>query len=108
MINKKVILVGIKILFRVLVPIVLLVLPANYFDKGNSLCLSVVLFHTECPACGLTRACMHLIHFEFWEAFQYNMMCFISFPGLAAVWAFMFYKEVKLFKSLTTKSPVTV
>lgn len=108
MINKKVILVGIKILFRVLVPIILLVLPANYFDKGKSLCLSVVLFHTECPACGLTRACMHLIHFEFWEAFQYNMMCFISFPVLAAFWAFMFYKEVKLFKSLTTKSPVTV
>ena len=100
---RKIIFVGIKILLRVLIPIFLLILPANQFDKGNSICLSVVLFHTECPACGLSRACMHLIHLEFWEAFQYNMMSFVTFPVLAVFWGLMFYKEVKLFKTLIEK-----
>ena len=102
--NRKQILLGIKLFFRVLIPIVLLALPATYFDKGQSLCISKLFFNVECPACGLTRACMHLIHFDFEQAFEYNMMCFITFPVLAAFWTFMFYKEVKLFRQeLTVK-----
>ena len=95
---RKQIIVGIRLFIRVLIPIVLIALPATYFDNGKSLCISRILFNEECPACGLTRACMHLIHFEFEQAFEYNMMCFITFPVIAAFWAFMFYKELKLFR----------
>ena len=86
----------VRILLRILVPIALLSLPANFFDEGKSLCISKLLFNQECPACGLTRACMHLIHFDFEIAYEYNMFCFISFPALAIFWLVMFLKEIKM------------
>ncbi len=87
-----------RIVFIVAVPIVLLVLPADFFDGGESICLSQVLFNMSCYACGMTRACMHLIHFEFEEAYAYHMLSFLVVPLLAIVWVQWFLKEFKLFK----------
>lgn len=67
-------------------PVVLLILPANHFDEGQSLCLSQVLLHQECYACGMTRAIQHLIHFEFEEAFMFNMGSFIAFPAIVILY----------------------
>ncbi|MCH2045625.1 MAG: DUF2752 domain-containing protein [Saprospiraceae bacterium] len=67
-------------------PFLLLVLPSDYFDKGQSLCLSVVLFEQECPACGLTRALMHLIHMDWEGAYALNKMSFVIFPLLCYLW----------------------
>lgn len=61
------------------VPFLLLLLPGNYFDAGQSLCPSKVFFHTECPGCGLTRGVMHLMHFDFATAWQFNVL---SYPIL--------------------------
>ena len=66
----------------ILIPIVLLILPADFFDKGESICLSVSLFDSECYACGLTRAIQHLIHFDFSIAYEYNKLSIIVFPFL--------------------------
>lgn len=82
-----------KLGFYLLVPVVLLILPAGYFDKGESVCLSQVLFNVECYACGLTRATMHLIHLNFTEAFYYNPISFVAFPLLAFLWARWFWKD---------------
>ncbi len=98
--KKRIVISYLKLFFLTGVPIVLLCLPANFFDNGQSLCISKLLFSMECYACGLTRACMHLIHFEFEEAFAYNMGSFISFPVLATYWGVLFYKEVKTFSRL--------
>ena len=87
-----------KLALIVLTPVVLLILPGDFFDNGESICLSKVLFNTECFACGMTRACMHLIHFEFRQASSYNMLCFIVFPLVALIWAQWFFKEWKLYK----------
>ena len=87
-----------KLIFIVATPIVLLLLPATTFDDGRSLCLSRLLFDVECFACGITRACMHLIHLDFEEAFAYNMMSFIVLPLLAIVWVQWFIKEWKRYK----------
>lgn len=103
MINKLTLL-KLRLLFRILIPVVLLVLPGNYFDIGRSICISQLLFHTDCPACGLTKACMHLIHFQFEDAYAYNMFSFISFPSLAIIWLYLFFKEAKLYKGLTKYS----
>ena len=93
-----------KLALIVITPIVLLCLPADYFDHGGiSLCLSKLLFHQECPACGMTRACQHLIHFQFEEAFSYNMMSFIVLPLLGVVWIQWGLKEFKTFKALNKK-----
>ena len=66
----------------VITPIILLLLPGNYFDSGESLCLSVILLEKECFACGMTRAIQHLIHLDFNLAWNYNKLSFIVLPLL--------------------------
>ncbi len=105
--NKQ-IFIKLRLLFRILIPIVLLILPGNYFDNGRSICLSQLLFHLDCPACGLTRACMHLIHFQFEDAYAYNMFSFISFPVLAIIWTYLFIKDVNLYKGVNKYNLSTV
>jgi hypothetical protein len=74
-----------------LTPVILLILPSNFFDEGQSICLSYLLFDTECYACGLTRAIQHLIHFDFSIAYEYNKLSIIVFPFLML----SYYKETR-------------
>jgi len=87
-----------KLIFIVGVPISLLLLPKDFFDNGESICLSKILFNVECYGCGMTRACMHLIHLDFEQAYAYNMISFIAFPLLCVVWVQWFIKEFKMFR----------
>jgi hypothetical protein len=79
----------------VLIPLVLWILPANFFDSGRDLCLSKLAFNKECYGCGMTRGVMHLIHFDFSTAYSYNKLCFIVFPIVAFLWATAFFKDRK-------------
>lgn len=97
--NKSVLLY-LRLLFWVLVPIVLLVLPKTFFNEGIPLCPSMIFLGMECPGCGLTRACMHLIHLDFEEAFAFNMLSFVVFPILAFWWAKWFWTDWKQFRAL--------
>jgi hypothetical protein len=65
-----------------MIPIILMLLPANFFDQGQSVCISVLLFDKECYACGMTRAIQHLIHFEYIPAYQFNKLSFLVLPLL--------------------------
>ncbi|QNF31959.1 DUF2752 domain-containing protein [Adhaeribacter swui] len=84
----------VKIAGYIVVPVVLLLLPADQFDTGTSLCLSKLLLNKACYGCGMARAIMHLIHFDFSAAFSYNKLSFIVFPLLAYLWGQSFFKEV--------------
>lgn len=87
-----------KLIFFVVVPLALLILPANFFDDGPPMCLSVILLKTECFGCGMTRGIMHLIHLDFTEAAYYNLGSFVVFPILAffwAKWAWGTWKELR-------------
>jgi hypothetical protein len=64
----------------VAVGLTLLILPASYFDEGQSMCLSVILLDKQCYACGMTRAVQHIIHFDFAAAAEYNKLAFIVVP----------------------------
>jgi len=64
----------------VAIPVVLLLLPADFFDEGESICLSVQLLGKSCHACGLTRSIMHLIHFDVGEAVYYNSLSLLVAP----------------------------
>ena len=66
--------------FLLLTGITLLCLPVTFFDHGQSICISMLLFNRECYGCGMTRAIQHLIHFDFEGAFSYNKLSFIVFP----------------------------
>ena len=91
----------VKIAAYILIPLVLLILPADFFDEGRSICLSVLLLGEQCYACGLTRALQHLIHFEFVEAYYYNVLAFIVFPAFAWYWWKWFWADWKQLRALT-------
>jgi len=75
------------LLFLVAVPIVLWILPSTFFDNGTvELCPSKAFFDVECYGCGITRAIMHMHHFEFSDALFYNALSFIVYPFLVFTW----------------------
>jgi hypothetical protein len=82
-----------KVLGSLVLPIILLILPANYFDEGQSVCLSLLLANTECYGCGMTRAIMHLIHLNLNQALYFNKLSLAVLPLLIVVWAKYFFKE---------------
>ena len=86
----------------ILLPIVLIILPADYFDKGKSMCLSVILLDTECIGCGMTRAIQHLIHFDFQTAAHFNKLSFIVLPILIIVWLLELRRTLKAIKKPKT------
>ena len=94
----KVYLYKIYFIVLIIIPIVLLVLPADFFDYGNSVCLSIVLFERECFGCGMTRAIQHLIHLDFSTAYMFNKLSFIVLPLLIIT----YIKElIKLYKKFS-------
>lgn len=88
----------IKLILLILIPITLLILPANFFDNGKSVCLSVMLLDIECYGCGITRAIMHLIHFDLEEALYYNSLSFIVLPILIYTWQDLLRGTIKRLK----------
>ncbi|WP_366941084.1 DUF2752 domain-containing protein [uncultured Pedobacter sp.] len=76
-------------------PLVLIVLPASYFDTGKSICLFTLLTDIPCYGCGLTRACMHLIHFNFEMAANFNKISFVVFPILCFLYLQEFVSTLK-------------
>ncbi len=67
-------------------PLVLILMPKDFFDTGQSVCLSKALAGIECYACGMTRAVMHFIHFDFKTAWMFNKLSFIVVPMLVPMW----------------------
>jgi hypothetical protein len=65
-------------------------LPADFFDTGESMCLSVLFFDLECLGCGLTRGMMYLMHLEFQTAWQFNKLSFIILPIGILFWIHLF------------------
>ena len=85
MISKKIFLI-LYVIVLLLIPLVLLILGADFFDNGQSVCLSVLLFDTKCYGCGMTRAIQHLIHLDFGTAITLNKISIIVLPLLTIVW----------------------
>ena len=83
-----------KLVFMVTIPVVLCSLPADYFDTGESVCLSQMLFELECYGCGMTRACMHFIHLDLAGAYQYNLLSFLAMPVLSLLWMQTFVRSI--------------
>lgn len=70
-----------------LTPLVLWLLPGDFFDNtGIEICPSKAFFNVECFGCGMTRAVMHLHHFQFEDAIFYNYGVVAIYPGLVVVW----------------------
>lgn len=84
-------------------PLALLFLPSNFFDNGPELCLFSRISGYHCPGCGMTRACMHLIHLDLGWALTYNKMSFVVLPMLSVLLLKDFIKTIKQYKSAITQ-----
>ena len=87
----------------ILIPVVLLVLPANFFDNGQSVCVSVLLFDQKCYGCGMTRSIHHLLHFDFLIAYELNRLSLIVLPLLIYLW----FKELRRVRKRIKKHTIT-
>lgn len=76
-------------------PLVLILLPANTFDSGPEMCLFTIATGIHCPGCGMTRACMHLIHLDTVPALEYNKVAFVVLPILCILLARDFLQTLK-------------
>lgn len=79
----------------ILVPLVLLALPKDALDHGPAMCLSVLLFDMECYGCGLTRAGMRMIHFDFAGAMEFNKLALIAIPLVAVLYGQEILRRMK-------------
>lgn len=68
------------------VPCVFVAVPIDFFDSGQSVCLSRVFFDVSCYACGMTRALKHLVFFDFSTAWDYNKLSFMVLPIVIWLW----------------------
>jgi len=84
----------------VLGPVTLFLLPYDYFDKGSVKCLSQTILDLECWGCGMTHACMRIIHFRFEEAWEFNKLSFIVFPILCYLYSKELFDTVKKLQCL--------
>lgn len=64
-------------LLLIAIPITLWSLPSTYFDEGTSISIFALLGVEEYAySTGMTRAVMHLLHFDFEGASEYNKLSF--------------------------------
>lgn len=76
-----------KVFALVIFPFILLLLPKNIFNNGNyTICIIKRITGEDCITCGLTRACMHLIHLDVEAAAQFNKISFVILPIIFFLW----------------------
>lgn len=78
-------------------PVGLFFIPVAWLNQQHSICLYKNITGNDCFGCGITRAVLSILHFDFSTAFHYNKLVVIVFPLLVYVWG---KKIVKLIKEL--------
>lgn len=72
----------------------LIILPSDYFDTGQSISIFEILGFENYYSKGLTRAVMHLIHMDFKIAWDYNKLAFLVFPLISLIWMHYFLRHL--------------
>lgn len=70
--------------------------------SNTSLCLSQRLFHTPCIGCGMSRAFLSILKFDFSKALQYNFLSIPLFFGIILYVVFLF-ADLLFFTNLRKK-----
>lgn len=90
-----------KISILVIFPFILLLLPKTVFNNGNyTICILKLITGEDCMGCGMTRACMHLIHLDFKAAAYFNKISFVVLPILCGLLIAELYKTIKEYRAL--------
>lgn len=79
------------ILLNLLLYIALYKIPINSEILKN-ICLIKAITGKECWNCGMTRAFLSIIHFDFQSAYEFNKKVFIVFPMTIGIYLYSCYK----------------
>lgn len=85
------------IVFHVMLFILLYSIPIH-LDIWNKICLFKQLTGKNCWNCGMTRAFLSILHFDFSMAYQYNHKVFLVFPLTVGIYLYSWYKFIFLRK----------
>jgi hypothetical protein len=86
----------ISFLLILALPVLLYVIPVDWYNKEYTLCLFKNIFGIDCYGCGITRAILSAIKFDFVDAMNYNKMVIIVLPILIYTWlrtTILFYEK---------------
>ena len=86
------------LLVLIAIPLVLIILPSDYFDSGETICPSKRFLDLECLGCGLTRGIQHTLHFEFETGWDYNKLSPFILLILIYYWAKLLIKNFRQLK----------
>lgn len=75
-----------KVTGILIIPVILFFLPLQAVENNHSICIYKNLTGFECWGCGMTRAILSAIHFQFDKAFVYNRLVIIVLPLLFYIW----------------------
>ena len=88
-----------KLCVLFLLPLLLSFISLNNLEGKRSLCLFKNLFGFECYGCGITKAVIACIQFDFIRAFEYNKLIVIVMPLIIYLWIKEILKCIKVLKS---------
>ena len=69
-----------------MMPVALFFVPVKWLEVQHSICIFNNITGNECYGCGMTRALLSALHFQFIEAFNYNPLFIIVLPLLIFIW----------------------
>jgi hypothetical protein len=84
--NKKLFRI-IKVTGILIIPVLLYLIPLEWLKSQHSVCIYKNITGNECYGCGMTRAIISAMHFQFKNAFYFNKLFIIVFPLLIYIWA---------------------
>lgn len=97
----------IKIGAMTIVPILLFLLPADFFDHSRtSFSVFEWLGVSGHYSQGLTRACMHLIHLDFQGAAAFNRLSFFVLPLIMVLWGWGLFTEIRRYRRVYLRPAV--
>ena len=84
-----------SVIFTAIIYIILLLLSIEKATGDIELCIYKNITGKECFNCGMTRAFLSVLHFNFKDAFEYNKNVVIVFPATVLLYVYECYKYIK-------------
>jgi hypothetical protein len=67
-------------------PVFMCFVPVGWLNEQHSICIFKNIFGQECYGCGMTRATISAIQFDFDAACEYNKLVVFVLPLLVFIW----------------------
>ncbi|MDR2868809.1 MAG: DUF2752 domain-containing protein [Bacteroidales bacterium] len=77
---------GTKFVVIALLPFMLYFVPLKWLTGPHTICLFKNIFGRDCIGCGITRAVISTLQFDFAGAFHFNKLIVIVFPLMLYLW----------------------